>query len=185
MNERKRLVIASLIIVALIIGGTIALGGQRQFGPLGILFVGFVLLMFVFTSAVAGLFFNWLMLSRMVRRRIESDIAASTDRCARCGYDIRASPERCPECGEPVPLGSLDQVTPSLKKLIREAVMASRSAQSDHIGTQHLLLAMCADRDSLAGSILANLEVTEADVRHQIDSLLASDPLPEARAADE
>jgi ATP-dependent Clp protease ATP-binding subunit ClpA len=63
--------------------------------------------------------------------------------------------------------------TPRVKKTLERAGREATSRGHDHLGTEHLLLALIADPDGIAGRVLHELGVAEAaaeQVRRIVDS---------------
>lgn len=115
----------------------------------------------------------WTAAALTVRNSLRRDARASRSMCPMCGYDARANEDRCSECGEPLPLGSLnDAKTPLVRRITRTAVKEARAAGCDHFGTQHLLLAIASEADSVAAVALENLGVTREALRDEVARLL-------------
>ncbi len=62
--------------------------------------------------------------------------------------------------------------TPRLKKAIERAMEISRDRNDNHVGTEHLVLAIAKDDEGVAGIVLKKLEVTEERLKAAVDCLL-------------
>ncbi len=107
-------------------------------------------------------------------KEMHAQVQWSRGLCPTCGYDIRAADERCPECGEALPEEMSNPAqTPAIRRIIRAAVRESRDEKAGHVGSEHVLLALMAEPDSVAAVVLNNLGVTDANVRDCVDELMA------------
>jgi ATP-dependent Clp protease ATP-binding subunit ClpC len=52
--------------------------------------------------------------------------------------------------------------TPRVKTTLKRAGVEATSRGHDYLGTEHLLLALIADADGIAGSVLRDLDVAES-----------------------
>ena len=62
--------------------------------------------------------------------------------------------------------------TPFVKKIIEAAWEEARQMDHDYVGTEHLLLGIFKERDTVAATVLTNLGITEPRVRTEIERLL-------------
>src|SRR5215217_6775682 len=65
-----------------------------------------------------------------------------------------------------------DRFTRSSRKAVILAQEEARHFNHDHIGTEHLLLGILRQEESVAGRALATLSVTGDEVRKQIESIV-------------
>jgi ATP-dependent Clp protease ATP-binding subunit ClpA len=102
--------------------------------------------------------------------------------CPVCGYDVRANDDRCSECGEPLPEEWNQQPaqTPAIRRIIRAAVAEARTAGSDHVGTQPVLLSIVKEPDSAGAQVLSNLGITDEVIRAELIELGIARPLTAA-----
>lgn len=70
-----------------------------------------------------------------------------------------------------VTMGKLPQ-TPRAKRVVEEAIAAARKINDNYVGTEHLLLGLLADSESVACHILKDLGVTSERVRAEVLNLL-------------
>lgn len=82
--------------------------------------------------------------------------------------------------------------TRAAEKALSEAVSAAESLGHAYIGTEHILVGLCADRDTKAGKVLSDFNVSEDDVKDILKSnvgvgiptsLGANDFTPRAKAS--
>ena len=85
--------------------------------------------------------------------------------------------------GSPTPLSPTD-MTPRLKKIIEGAATRSLQKGQSYIGTEHLLLSLCADRDCVAVRILESLGVSQSDLTGDVEGYLDSSPARGQRSPD-
>ena len=84
--------------------------------------------------------------------------------------------------GSPGPVSPSD-MTPRLKRIIESS--AYESAKSDHayVGTEHLLLALLSDKDSVAVRILESHGLSAQEIRGDVESYIESSPAKAAKKA--
>ena len=84
--------------------------------------------------------------------------------------------------GSPGPISPSD-MTPRLKRIIESS--AYESAKSDHayIGTEHLLLALLSDKDSVAVRILESQGLSAQEIRGDVESYVESSPAKASKKA--
>ena len=78
--------------------------------------------------------------------------------------------------GSPFPISPSD-MTPRLKKIIEGSAIRSASSALGYIGTEHLLLSLCSDRDSVAARILERLGVSISELISDVEGYLDSSPV--------
>ena len=87
---------------------------------------------------------------------------------------IRIEVERLVKSGsDVVTMGKLPY-TPRVKTLFDNAIVAARDQNHNYIGTEHLLLGLLMDPDSLATQVLTNLGVTAKIIREDVLRLLGA-----------
>jgi ATP-dependent Clp protease ATP-binding subunit ClpA len=64
--------------------------------------------------------------------------------------------------------------TPRVKKAIEHAIEEARNLSHEYIGTEHLLLGLLCDTESVAGEVLRNLRVSPPTIRAAIIDLLSA-----------
>ena len=89
--------------------------------------------------------------------------------------EVRATIIEITGTGSPTPLSPAD-MTPRTKKIIEGSALRSLSGGHSYIGTEHLLLSLCSDRDCVAVRILETLGVSQSDLVNDIESYLESSP---------
>ena len=102
--------------------------------------------------------------------------------------EVRATVIEITGRGTPDPLSPSD-MTPRLKKIIEGAALRSLGSSHSYIGTEHLLLSLCSDRDSVGVRILESLGVSQSELISDLESYLDSSPLkgsakPQAKDGD-
>ncbi len=65
-------------------------------------------------------------------------------------------------------------MTPRTKRIIEHSAIESHRAGQSYIGTEHLLLALCAEGDSVAAKILENLHAPANEVRADLNAFLGA-----------
>jgi ATP-dependent Clp protease ATP-binding subunit ClpA len=78
---------------------------------------------------------------------------------------------------EMIPTAKLPQM-PSAKKVIEYAIAEARGFNHNYAGTEHLLLGLLRDRDTVAGQVLMNLGLELEDVRDEVNRLLGGSAPP-------
>lgn len=85
---------------------------------------------------------------------------------------IRLEVERLVRAGpDMVTMGKLPK-TPLAEKVIEYAIEESRNLNHNHVGTEHLLLGLLRDYQATAGEVLRKLNLTEENVRAELQYLL-------------
>lgn len=85
---------------------------------------------------------------------------------------VRLEVEKLVQCGPNVIImGKLPQ-TPQLEKAIERAIEISQDRKNNHVGTEHLVLAIAKDDEGVVGTVLKKLEVTEESLTAAVDCLL-------------
>jgi ATP-dependent Clp protease ATP-binding subunit ClpC len=84
---------------------------------------------------------------------------------------IRLEVEKIVQVGHDVMLGGLPQ-TPRAKKVVEYSIEEARSLRHNYVGTEHLLLGLLRDEDTVASQILMNLGLKLGEVRQEILNLL-------------
>jgi ATP-dependent Clp protease ATP-binding subunit ClpA len=81
---------------------------------------------------------------------------------------------------EAVPNGPLP-ITPQAKRALELAAEEARALNHPYIGTEHLLLGLISEQDTVAGAVLANLGLKLDDVRAEILDLLGESDVQKPR----
>jgi|GEM_PF-173850 len=98
---------------------------------------------------------------------------------------IRLEVEKLIQGGpEIVSLGKLPQ-TPTLKKVIEYSMDEARSLGHNYIGTEHILLGMLREQESVAGYVLMNLGLKLENVREEVLNLVGYRAIRGAGRADQ
>lgn len=85
---------------------------------------------------------------------------------------VRDQVERLVQCGQGAPASGELPATPRAQKLIEHACEEARQLNHNYPGTEHLLLALVRDSESLASKVLLELGVTFEQVREETLNLL-------------
>ena len=87
--------------------------------------------------------------------------------------------------GSPTRLSASD-MTPRIKKVLQSSYSEARALGCDYVGTEHLLLALLREEDSMACQILSSLELNPSDMAKDIElSLSGEGEIPEEGTAPE
>jgi ATP-dependent Clp protease ATP-binding subunit ClpA len=70
---------------------------------------------------------------------------------------------------------------PRTKKIIELAIDEARKLGHSHVGTEHLLLGLAREAETIASGVLASLGVSLEKVRHQVIATLGQQPPPSAQ----
>ncbi len=81
--------------------------------------------------------------------------------------------------GSPEPISPSD-MTPRTKKIIEGSAYRSMQSGHSYIGTEHLLLSLCSDRDCVAVRILESLGVSHTELISDVEGYLDSSPVKNA-----
>ena len=84
--------------------------------------------------------------------------------------------------GSPTPLSPAD-MTPRVKKIIEGAALRSMQSGHSYIGTEHLLISLCSDRDCVAVRILESLGASQSDIISDVENYLEASPVKSSRPA--
>jgi len=90
--------------------------------------------------------------------------------------DVKSTVIELTGTGSPSPVSPSD-MTPRLKKIIEGSALRSAGSAHSYIGTEHLLLSLCSDRDSVAVRILERLGVSVSELISDVESYLDSSPV--------
>jgi hypothetical protein len=174
-----RVAISALLSMAAL-GVALAFGNDDQrewLKPIAI--TVFVIIGLVAVATFAVLLFREALSQCRIARRVKYEADVIKGVCAGCGYDVRGNDQRCSECGHwlrkpPVKMQipTLESQTPAIQRVISAALDQAKQSNSDHIGTQHILLALLSDKSSAAAAVMDELGVTEQEVREAIVELL-------------
>ena len=89
---------------------------------------------------------------------------------------VRAAIVSMAGVGSPTSLSAAD-MTPRTKNIIESSLYEAQRGGQDYIGTEHLLMALLGERDSVAVRILENLGVSISDLRADLSAFLGSAPI--------
>ncbi|OGZ69696.1 MAG: hypothetical protein A3D44_00445 [Candidatus Staskawiczbacteria bacterium RIFCSPHIGHO2_02_FULL_42_22] len=93
-------------------------------------------------------------------------------------HRIRLEVEKIVQIGPDGPsIGKLTN-TPTTKRILDFSYLEARGLGHRRVGTEHLLLAILRDQESIACKILMNLGVKLEEVRQEVNFLLGNEPLP-------
>lgn len=67
-----------------------------------------------------------------------------------------------------------EHLSKTVEEAIRVATDIARSYERDYVGTEHLLLAIARQPDSIGGRILADRNIAPATIRKEVDRLAAN-----------
>ena len=87
-----------------------------------------------------------------------------------------------PDSSTPVTDGDLPYTSPA-KKVLELAMRAARELNHDHVGTQHVLIALIREENGIAALALHEAGVTEASVHVEVLRLLGTSPPHDGRDA--
>jgi len=91
-------------------------------------------------------------------------------------HKIRLEVERVVESGpDMVTMGKLPQ-TPRAKKVIEYSIEEARNLNHNYVGTEHLLLGLLREQESVAAQVLMNLGLKLEDVREEVLEFVARAP---------
>jgi prophage maintenance system killer protein len=74
------------------------------------------------------------------------------------------------------PTGRFQRFTDGARRAVYLATEESRLLRHSHVGTEHLLLGLIADDEELAAKALESLELSLAEVRHQVTEIAVPGP---------
>ena len=86
---------------------------------------------------------------------------------------VRGRIEKTVGIGEPTSVKASD-MTPRLKKIIEGSALESLKNNQSYIGTEHLLYALLQERDSVACTVLEELDVSVAELKNDLIEFFAS-----------
>ena len=95
---------------------------------------------------------------------------------------VRAAIVSMAGVGSPTSLSAAD-MTPRTKNIIESSLYEAQRGGQDYIGTEHLLMALLGERDSVAVRILENLGVSVSDLRADLSAFLGSSPVSDRTSA--
>ena len=95
---------------------------------------------------------------------------------------VRQEIEKMVGIGDSIMLLGEIPFTPRAKKVLEYSVEESQLLQSEHIGTEHILLGLIREEEGMAGKILSNLGVNTIQVR---ENTLAAQPEKEEKESEE
>ena len=84
--------------------------------------------------------------------------------------------------GSPGPVSPSD-MTPRMKRIIESSAYESAKSDHNYIGTEHLLLALLSDKDSVAVRILESQGLSAQELRGDVESYIESSPAKAAKKA--
>jgi ATP-dependent Clp protease ATP-binding subunit ClpC len=96
---------------------------------------------------------------------------------------VRREVERLVVVNDKPPAGGPLPFTPQAKHVLERAAEEARALGHPYIGTEHILLGLLAEQDSVAAQVLINLELKLEDVRSEILDLLGASEVGSAPSA--
>jgi ATP-dependent Clp protease ATP-binding subunit ClpC len=98
--------------------------------------------------------------------------------------EVRAQVARIVGQGDEVTTGQIP-FTPNAKKTLERSLRAALDLGHNHIGTEHILLAVAETRDTIAAQILAAFDVDAEIIRNEVIRTLSGPGRPQSEVAAE